>query len=167
MTMRWRGHCRRCPASTLLLRCSSKPCLPRLPLAAQPGPLAGGKLVILNLQQTPKDRRADLVIHSRCDQVMQQVMARLALPIPAYTRTDTAVLHCQASLHAAHISPAQHRVTLELRNVHDSRAAPPLLASASIAILQVSAHSRVSLSSQAHRVPQRLHFSPAAVAGTT
>ena len=28
---------------------------------------AGGKLVIVNLQATPKDKKADLVIHARCE----------------------------------------------------------------------------------------------------
>ena len=28
---------------------------------------AGGRLVIVNLQATPKDKRADLVIHARCE----------------------------------------------------------------------------------------------------
>ncbi len=34
---------------------------------------AGGRLVIINLQRTPKDRHANLLIHGRTDEVMQQV----------------------------------------------------------------------------------------------
>lgn len=30
---------------------------------------AGGKLAIINLQATPKDKRADVVIHARVDEV--------------------------------------------------------------------------------------------------
>jgi len=40
---------------------------------------AGGRLVIVNLQRTPKDRRAALVIRARADCVMAGVMAALGL----------------------------------------------------------------------------------------
>ena len=40
---------------------------------------AGGKLVIVNLQKTPKDRRAALVLRACADRVMATLMAALAL----------------------------------------------------------------------------------------
>src|SRR5690606_8243913 len=43
-------------------------------------PLLGpddGKLVIVNLQKTPKDKFADLCIHYECDKVMKSVMEQL------------------------------------------------------------------------------------------
>ena len=40
---------------------------------------AGGKLAIVNLQKTPKDRRAALVLRARADRVMAALMAALAL----------------------------------------------------------------------------------------
>ena len=98
----------------------------------------GGKLVILNLQQTPKDRKADLVIHARCDQVMQQVMAKLGLPIPVYTRTDSALLQCSQTLDQATAQPARRRVSMTLCNAHSPAAALPLVASASISIVKVA-----------------------------
>jgi len=36
-------------------------------------PPAGGKLVIVNLQSTPKDKKATLLIHGKTDEVMKQV----------------------------------------------------------------------------------------------
>jgi len=48
---------------------------------------AGGRLVIVNLQRTPKDRRAALVIRARADCVMAGVMAALGLRVrPARPR---------------------------------------------------------------------------------
>eukprot|EP01137_Pigoraptor_chileana_P014041 Opistho-2@68217 len=44
----------------------------------------GGKLVIVNLQQTPLDARADLVIHAFTDTVMQMLMVRLGQAIPPF-----------------------------------------------------------------------------------
>jgi thiamine pyrophosphate-dependent acetolactate synthase large subunit-like protein len=48
----------------------------------------GGCVVIVNLQRTPKHKLADLVLHARCDEVMQQVMHELQRPIPSYCRWD-------------------------------------------------------------------------------
>lgn len=46
-----------------------------------PGSVAdrGGKLVIVNLQRTPMDKKAALVIRGRCDQVMELLLAELDL----------------------------------------------------------------------------------------
>ena len=47
-----------------------------------------GHLAIVNLQATPKDKKASLVIRARCDAVMALVARRLALCVPAYRRRD-------------------------------------------------------------------------------
>jgi NAD-dependent SIR2 family protein deacetylase len=44
----------------------------------------GGKLVVVNLQKTPLDRKAAMVIHAFCDTVMNMLMANLGLEIPAF-----------------------------------------------------------------------------------
>jgi NAD-dependent SIR2 family protein deacetylase len=44
----------------------------------------GGKLVIVNLQKTPMDQYAALVIHGKCDDVMNRVMKKLNLEIPEW-----------------------------------------------------------------------------------
>jgi hypothetical protein len=43
-----------------------------------------GKLVIVNLQKTPLDKKADLVIHATCDTVMQTLMTALEVPVPPF-----------------------------------------------------------------------------------
>ncbi|CAG9329276.1 unnamed protein product [Blepharisma stoltei] len=43
-----------------------------------------GRLVIVNLQKTPLDRKAQLVIHAMCDTVMEKLMERLGLEIPQF-----------------------------------------------------------------------------------
>lgn len=49
---------------------------------------SGGKVVIVNLQQTPKDKQAGLVIHGLVDEVMSGVMNYLSLRIPPFVRVD-------------------------------------------------------------------------------
>ena len=58
----------------------------------------GGTFAIVNLQKTPKDKHADLVVHAKCDDVMRRVMALLECPIPSYVRRDVFSLRmwCEA-----------------------------------------------------------------------
>ncbi|KAK9226234.1 hypothetical protein WN943_011281 [Citrus x changshan-huyou] len=56
-----------------------------LPLKSLRG---GGKIVIVNLQQTPKDKKASLVFHAPVDKVIAGVMHHLNLWIPPYVRVD-------------------------------------------------------------------------------
>jgi NAD-dependent SIR2 family protein deacetylase len=44
----------------------------------------GGKLVIVNIQKTPLDHRADMVINAFCDTVMQMLLNKLQLEIPPF-----------------------------------------------------------------------------------
>ena len=46
--------------------------------------LNGGQLVICNLQTTPLDHLATLVIHAKCDDVMELLMKKLNYQIPAW-----------------------------------------------------------------------------------
>uniref|UniRef100_A0A2P2J6E2 NAD-dependent protein deacetylase SRT1 n=2 Tax=Rhizophora mucronata TaxID=61149 RepID=A0A2P2J6E2_RHIMU len=48
----------------------------------------GGKIVIVNLQKTPKDKKASLVIHGFVDKVIAGVMDVLCMRIPPFVRTD-------------------------------------------------------------------------------
>jgi NAD+-dependent protein deacetylase sirtuin 6 len=57
----------------------------QLPLRTQ---RHGGQFCLVNLQKTPKNQRAQLVIHARCDEVMEKVMAHLQRPIPTFVRRD-------------------------------------------------------------------------------
>ena len=44
----------------------------------------GGKLVIVNLQETPLDHYAHLIIHARIQTVMTKLMEKLGTPIPDF-----------------------------------------------------------------------------------
>ncbi|CAH8279798.1 unnamed protein product [Arabidopsis lyrata] len=48
----------------------------------------GGKIVIVNLQKTPKDKKANVVIHGLVDKVVAGVMESLNMKIPPYVRID-------------------------------------------------------------------------------
>ncbi|KAL9147197.1 hypothetical protein ABFS82_13G157900 [Erythranthe guttata] len=56
-----------------------------LPLKCLKG---GGKIVIVNLQKTPKDKKASLVMHGRVDKVITGVMSLLNTRIPQFIRID-------------------------------------------------------------------------------
>ncbi|MCO5577463.1 hypothetical protein L7F22_031295 [Adiantum nelumboides] len=60
-----------------------------LPLKAVRG---GGKMVIVNLQATPKDKKAALVIHARVDEVIAGIMKILDLSIPPFVRVDRVLI---------------------------------------------------------------------------
>lgn len=47
----------------------------------------GGKLVICNLQPTKYDKKADLVISTYVDTIMEKVAKRLGVEIPEYTES--------------------------------------------------------------------------------
>jgi hypothetical protein len=49
----------------------------------------GGKVCIVNLQKTPKDKKADLKINAKSDRVMSLLMDHLEYVIPRYSRTDS------------------------------------------------------------------------------
>ena len=50
--------------------------------------VAGRSAVIINLQKTPKDSQAALVIHAKCDAVMGRLCGQLGQSIPGYLRKD-------------------------------------------------------------------------------
>ena len=55
-----------------------------MPLGCIPN---GGKIVIVNLQKTPADYAASLVIHERIDKVVKLLMKKLEIPIPDFRRS--------------------------------------------------------------------------------
>ena len=48
-----------------------------------------GKVVIVNLQKTKKDSKADLVIHAKSDQVMQLLCTELGIDVVAFERSGS------------------------------------------------------------------------------
>ena len=59
---------------------------------------AGGRFVIVNLQKTPKDGKAHLLIRRRSDDVMRHLLTALSLTVPDYVRTDAVLVrHVQGN----------------------------------------------------------------------
>ena len=61
----------------------------------------GGRLAIVNLQATPKDRRAALVIHAKVDGVLALALRQLNIAPPPFSRADRVVLAHRATRDAA------------------------------------------------------------------
>lgn len=88
----------------------------------------GGKLVIINLQATPKDKKASLVVHGKADEVMQGVMAHLAVPIPPFVREDSVTIAHQQE----HPSSKGYSFSLRVSSVHGEQCPMPLVHSINI-----------------------------------
>lgn len=59
----------------------------------------GGKLVICNLQPTKHDKKADLVISSYVDVVMEKIMKRLGIEIPSYSADEDPTKKTDCDVH--------------------------------------------------------------------
>lgn len=91
---------------------------------------AGGKLVIINLQATPKDSKAHLLMHGRVDKVMRLVMEFLDETIPAYVREDrVAITTCQEQ---GPPSAEGFPFTLSVCSVHGAGCPLPLVQSVDV-----------------------------------
>ncbi|XP_035819118.1 NAD-dependent protein deacetylase SRT1 isoform X6 [Zea mays] len=73
----------------------------------------GGRVAIVNLQATPKDKKASLVIHGLVDKVIAGVMSKLSLRIPPYIQKCV-------------------RWTLRVTSIHGLRAPLPFLQSVKV-----------------------------------
>ncbi|KAK9835969.1 hypothetical protein WJX81_002387 [Elliptochloris bilobata] len=92
----------------------------------------GGKLAIVNLQKTPKDRRAALVVRARADRVMAALMAALALRIPRYVRSDAVAVHVRRT--ALRGARQAATVMLSVCSVHGAKCPLPMLASIDVTL---------------------------------
>ncbi|XP_073010834.1 NAD-dependent protein deacetylase SRT1 [Typha latifolia] len=88
----------------------------------------GGKIVIVNLQPTPKDKKASLVIHGLVDKVIAGVMHILNLQIPPYIRVD----FVQLSILHSPKKKTYVKWTLRITSIHGQRAPLPFLKSVEI-----------------------------------
>ncbi|CAA0832467.1 NAD-dependent protein deacetylase SRT1 [Striga hermonthica] len=97
-----------------------------LPLKCLKG---GGKIVIVNLQKTPKDKKASLVIHGRVDKVITGVMNMLNMRIPPFVRIDLLqIIITQAlSLDKKYVNWA-----LRIASVHAKQAPLPFVKSVEV-----------------------------------
>ena len=84
--------------------------------------------MIINLQKTPKDKKASLVIHARCDEVMQQLMSQMQLPIPSYTRQDSVlVTHALKKGRVLQDGVQSMSCTLRVQSTHGQKCPLPLV----------------------------------------
>lgn len=84
--------------------------------------------MIVNLQKTPKDSKATLLIRGRADEVMRAVMARLQIPIPASIRQDTFLIHILQQPGSSKGVPVDARIS----SMHGQECAMPLVQSVDI-----------------------------------
>jgi len=68
----------------------------------------GGNLVIWNLQKTPLDTSASLVIHTKCDDGMKLLMQELGIDVPAYKLKKTVLVGHNYRLVKKLIGPNHH-----------------------------------------------------------
>ncbi|XP_021740715.1 NAD-dependent protein deacetylase SRT1-like [Chenopodium quinoa] len=92
----------------------------------------GGKIVIVNLQKTPKDKKASLVIHGLVDKVIAGVMESLILHIPPFIRIDL----FQIFLSQAVSSDKRYmNWNLKVESVHGNRAPLPFVKSVEVSFV--------------------------------
>ena len=89
---------------------------------------SGGKLVIINLQKTPKDKKADLIIHAKCDDIMQHLMTRLKIPVPVYIRKDAVVVtHTATAAKPRSDGSSMVSCTIAVQSIHGLSCPMPLV----------------------------------------
>lgn len=88
-----------------------------------------GKIIIVNLQPTPKDKKACLVIHGFVDKVMAGVMQLLNLWIPPYFRIDLlkVIFNFQCSEERKYA-----KWSLRVVSIHGERAPLPFIKSVEV-----------------------------------
>uniref|UniRef100_A0A8D8YKA6 protein acetyllysine N-acetyltransferase n=1 Tax=Cacopsylla melanoneura TaxID=428564 RepID=A0A8D8YKA6_9HEMI len=75
------------------------------------------KLIIVNLQWTPKDDQATLKINGKCDDVFKRVLSHLNLRIPAYDKLRDPIFY-----HSSHlIQPEFHTVRKPMLDLPDQK----------------------------------------------
>lgn len=111
----------------------------------------GGKMVIVNLQKTPKDKKASLVIRGRVDKVIAGVMDFLNLRIPPYIRID--FVHISFS-HASK-KKAYLKWVLRIRSIHGPRAPLSFLQSVEVSFPERSDLKSALLQKQPFRLARQ------------
>lgn len=97
-----------------------------LPLKCLKG---GGKIAIVNLQKTPKDKKANLVIHGHVDKVITGVMNILNMCIPPFVRIDLLQIILTQALS---LDKKYWNWTLRIASVHGTQAPLPFVKSAEV-----------------------------------
>ncbi|KAF7831269.1 NAD-dependent protein deacetylase SRT1 [Senna tora] len=120
-----------------------------LPLKALRG---GGKVVIVNLQKTPKDKKASLVIHGLVDKVIAGVMDLLNLQIPPFVRIDLFQIILTQGLS---IDRRYVNWTLQVASAHGQKALLPFIKSVEVSFLDKEDYKAATLDRQPFRLKRR------------
>lgn len=120
-----------------------------LPLKSLRG---GGKIIIVNLQKTPKDKKASLVIHGRVDKVIASAMEFLKLQIPPFVRIDLfeVILTQALSIDRKYVN-----WTLQVASAHGRRAPLPFIKSVEVSFLDNQDYKEAILQMQPFRLKRR------------
>ncbi|XP_061365985.1 NAD-dependent protein deacetylase SRT1 [Gastrolobium bilobum] len=118
----------------------------------------GGKFVIVNLQKTPKDKKASLVIHGFVDKVIAGVMDQLNLQIPPFVRID---LFQIIIVQALSIDKRYVNWTLQVASVHGQKAALPFIKSVEVSFLDKEDYKAAILDKQPFRLKRRTAYNKA------
>ncbi|ESQ42870.1 hypothetical protein EUTSA_v10013461mg [Eutrema salsugineum] len=112
----------------------------------------GGKIVIVNLQKTPKDKKANVVIHGFVDKVVAGVMEALNMKIPPYVRIDLFQIILTQSL-----SRDQRYInwTLRVASVHGMTSQLPFVDSVEISFSDNQKYKETVLDKQPFLVKRR------------
>uniref|UniRef100_A0A6N2NA89 protein acetyllysine N-acetyltransferase n=1 Tax=Salix viminalis TaxID=40686 RepID=A0A6N2NA89_SALVM len=112
----------------------------------------GGKIIIVNLQKTPKDKKASLVIHGFVDKVIAGVMNFLNLRIAPYVRIDLLQVIITQSL-----SLDERYVNWNLRvaSVHALKAPLPFIKSIEVSFADAQKYKAAVLHDQPFNLKRR------------
>ena len=88
-----------------------------------------GKLAIVNLQKTPKDRHATLVVHAKVDRVMWGLTRRLGVAVPDHARRDALIVSHETG-NASGSGGVEFRIRVD--SAHGRGCPVPWLASARV-----------------------------------
>ncbi|XP_002522742.2 NAD-dependent protein deacetylase SRT1 isoform X2 [Ricinus communis] len=112
----------------------------------------GGKIVIVNLQKTPKDKKASLVIHGFVDKVIAGVMHLLSMQIPPYVRIDLLQIIVTRSLSA---DKRFVNWTLRIASVHALKATLPFIKSIEVTFSDTQKYKAAILHEQPFNLKRR------------
>ncbi|XP_015900391.3 NAD-dependent protein deacetylase SRT1 isoform X2 [Ziziphus jujuba] len=120
-----------------------------LPLKSLRG---GGKIVIVNLQKTPKDKKASLVIHGLVDKVILGAMDVLNMQIPPFVRIDLFQIILTEALS---IDKKYVNWTLRVASVHGQKAPLPFIKSVEVSFLDSQDYKAAILDKEPFQLKRR------------
>ncbi|KAJ4725289.1 NAD-dependent protein like [Melia azedarach] len=112
----------------------------------------GGKIVIVNLQKTPKDKKASLVIHGLVDKVIAGVMDWLHMSIPPYIRIDLFQIIVTQSLSA---DKKFVNWNLRIASIHGQSAPLPFIKSVEVTFSDKQKYKEATLDKQPFQLKRR------------